>query len=122
MGPVDIGRANASDKHGADHVASDEDIKLETRQPVTVFFTEGMPISLKAAVVPGVSEAKSIDEANRMLIDKQIDVFGRELVTDREGVRSYKGRPDVFDWVNVHIKTSNNNVFSAKCYPSDGWS
>ena len=117
-----FGRVGATqEKNGADHYSSDEDVRLAAQQATTVAFVESMPISIKAAATPGIETAKSIKAANKILLPLRIDIFGRELLNNNDGSLSYKYDPKIFDWVNMHVKTSTGKIFSAKCYPVDGW-
>jgi hypothetical protein len=108
------------DKHGAKYVDSDEDILIDARGSTSIYLTEYVPVSAAAMATKGVHEARSINDANMLLIPKLIDVFGSAMEV-HEGIRSYKTDPAVSDWVNVYVTTSNKKVFSEKCYLSDGW-
>jgi hypothetical protein len=72
----------AKNKRGAEHLVRDRDISVEPLKSTTVRFTADVPISPKAAVLPGIERAKDLYAANELLRvhGVGIDIFGNKLL------------------------------------------
>jgi hypothetical protein len=105
---------NTRDKGGADHLIYDHNFSLEPAKSTTVRFIGDLPISAKAAVVPGVARAKSLTDANRLLRPAGIDLFGNARKKDGslpspsdQGVR--------YPTITFRVETSHDNSFDTQC-------
>jgi len=69
----------SDNKYGAQHLLKDRGISLTSGESTVVGFDLAVRISAKAVSVDGVSEATTVEEANKLLRSKKIDLFGNNV-------------------------------------------
>jgi hypothetical protein len=92
-----------------DHEVGDRNFSLESGKSTTIRLIGNVPISSEAAKTEGVSNAKTIADADRLLAAKGIDIFGNRI----SKMNAYYDAKMPF--ITVEFETARHNSARDRC-------